>query len=154
MSRRTLFRLLLGILTVVFLPLGLAFLCVGALVDQPSSGRPAQFLVVGAIAFAAGVLLALGYVLLSRSETAERRRRRAGLRAPATVVRLQWNPQVRSGARISVRLTVRFPAAPTPDGTATRVMLLAPGRLVEGEEIPVLYDPADPANFEPVIAAP
>jgi hypothetical protein len=33
-------------------------------------------------------------------------------------------------------------------------MLLAPGRLVEGEEIPVLYDPADPANFEPVVAAP
>jgi hypothetical protein len=57
------------------------------------------------------------------------------------VVRLQWNPQVRSGARISVRLTVRFPAAPTPDGTVTRVMLLAPGRLVEGEEIPVPYDP-------------
>ena len=154
MSRRTLLRLVLGILTVVFLPLGGAFLFVGALVDQPSRGRPEHFLVVGAIACGAAVALALGFVFLSRSENAERRRRRAGLRALATVVRLQWNPQVRSGARISVRLTVRFPAAPTPDGTVTRVMLLAPGRLVEGEEIPVLYDPADPANFEPVVAAP
>ena len=75
------------------------------------------------------------------------RRRRAGDRAQATIVAARLNPYVRIGVLLSYTLTVRF----EPAGEVTRPLLVSPAtRLQAGDEIEVAYDPADPANFEPL----
>jgi hypothetical protein len=58
---------------------------------------------------------------------------------------------VRVNGRLALKLTVRFASAGTPDGTATTTILASPASgLTEGERIEIVYDPADPSNFEPV----
>ena len=58
---------------------------------------------------------------------------------------------MRVNGRLALKLTVRFPSAGTPDGTATTTILAAPSSGPrEGERIEITYDPADPSNFEPV----
>jgi hypothetical protein len=123
-------RLLTGILAVVFLPLGITF----AIVSGAGVGAP--FLAVGA-AFAA-VFLAL-----LRKERGRRARRQ--LRATAEVVSSKINHGVQLNAKRQLVLTVRIPGA----GEASGSFFWLPSNPV-GERIDVLYDPADPSNFEPV----
>ena len=133
-------RLLSGILAAVFLPLGVAFTVVGVVSMQ-------VFLYAGLPFLVAGLACAVAFVVLQRQEVARRRRRREGPRTSAEVVRAEWNPGVRVGSWLTVKLTVRFPAA----GTATRTVLIPPTmRLTEGGSLEILYDPQEPANFEPV----
>lgn len=143
-------RLVLGILAAVFLPLGLVFTVVGLTANEVDSGEPRDFLRLGIALAAVGAGFALAFLVASRREAERRRRRREGLRATAEVVRARVNPNVRVGSSVTVDLTVRFATAGTPDGTVTRTLLVAPfSRLEEGATIEILYDPADPSNFEP-----
>jgi hypothetical protein len=144
-------RLTLAILAVTFVPLGAVFVVVGLVVDDPDRGRPEAFLYVGGPLALAGLAFAVAFVLLWRREAARRRRRRQGLRTRAEVVRADVNWGVRVNGRPALRLTVRFPAASTSDGTVSGTFL-AGGRhdLTPGEWIEIVYDPAEPSNFEPV----
>src|SRR5689334_11401335 len=133
-------RLLSGILAAVFLPLGVAFTIVGAATMR-------TFLYVGLPFLVVGLVLAVAFLVLHRQEAGRRKRRRAGLRTAAEVVNAEWNPGVRIGTWLTVKLTVRFPAA----GTVARTVLLPPTmRLAQGGSIEVFYDPQEPSNFEPV----
>jgi len=142
-------RLLTGILAVVFLPLGVVFTIVGATADQLDRGEPESMLAVGLAIGAVGLAFALAFALLQRRELVLRRRRRDGLRTSAEVVSAELKHNVRSGAKVGLRLTVRF----TPAGTVSRTLLALPTSApAAGARIDVLYDPADPTNFEPVIS--
>ena len=148
-STRVVARLLLGILAVVFLPLGIVFTIVGATADQLDSGDPEDMLAVGLALGAVGLALTLAFAVLQRREIARRRRRREGLRTTAEIVDAQLNPNMRSGAKVALRLTVRF----VPAGTVSRTLLVLPTSApAAGARIDVLYDPADPTNFEPVLS--
>jgi hypothetical protein len=143
-------RLLSGILALVFVPLGATFVAVGLLSHHPDRGRPAAFLYVGTPFLVIGLGLAAACLVLRRREAERRRRRRAGLRATAEVVEATLNPHVRVGTSFALKLTVRIPGA----GTVTRTVFTSPfTRIDEGAEIDVLYDPGDPANFEPAARA-
>jgi hypothetical protein len=144
-------RLVLGILALTFVPLGVVFVIVGLVVDEPDRGRPEAFLYIGAPAALAGLAFAVAFIVLWRREAARRRRRRQGLRTKAEVVRADVNWHVRVNGRPALHLTVRFPAAGTSDGTVTGTFLARARREpAPGEWIDIVYDPADPSNFEPV----
>jgi hypothetical protein len=55
---------------------------------------------------------------------------------------------------VSGILAVTFlplPSLGTPEGTVTKTLFVSPSsRPAEGTSIEILYDPADPSNFEPV----
>jgi hypothetical protein len=143
-------RLVVGILAVTFLPIGLTFTIIGLVVDEPDRGRPEAFLYTGIALGLVGAGFALAFVVLWRREAERRRRRREGLRTTAEVVRAKLNPNVRTGSSMAMNLTVRFPSAGTPDGTVRRTLFVEPSsRLTEGARIEIVYDPADPSNFEP-----
>ena len=147
-------RLVVGILALTLLPLGVVFLAVGAVVDEPRRGRPEDFVAAGAVLALVGAGFALAFALLSRRAAARRRRRREGTRAMAEVVRADLNPSVRKGASVLLRLTVRLPAAGTPGGTVTgKFFVVPPSPFAVGEQVEIVHDPADPANFEPVALA-
>ena len=116
-------RLLLCIFAVTFQPIGIIF---------------------GAIFTAVGLVLAVAFGVLQRRELARRRRRRAGLRTTAEIVGVDLNHNVRSGARVSTNLTVRFAG-----NTVSTKFLALPNTYAEGTTVEVVYDPAEPANFEP-----
>ena len=142
-------RLLLFILAVVFLPLGIVFTIVGATADQLDRGEPESMLAVGLAIGGVGLVLALAFGALQRRELVLRRRRREGLRTTAEIVHAQLNHNVRSGAKVALRITVRF----VPAGTVSRTVLALPTSApAAGARIDVLYDPADPTNFEPVLS--
>jgi hypothetical protein len=145
-------RLTLGILAVTLVPLGVVFVVVGLVVDEPDRGRPEAFVYVGAPLAVVGLALAGAFFVLWRREVARRRRRRQGLRTKAEVVRADVDWRVRVNGRPALRLTVRFPAAAsTSDGTVSGTFLAgARHDLTPGEWIDVAYDPAEPSNFEPV----
>ena len=131
-------RLLLFILAVVFLPLGIVFTIVGATADRLDSGDPKDMLVVGLALGAVGLVLTLAFAVLQRREIARRQRRRAGLRTTAEIVDAQLNSNMRSGAKVALRLTVRF----VPAGTVSRTLLVLPTSApAAGARIDVLYDP-------------
>ena len=113
-------RLVLGILAVTFLPLGAVFVVIGLVVEEPDSGRPEDFVYVGAAIGLAGVVLAIAFAILWQREAARRRRRREGPRATAEIVRALPKPGVRSRDWMAVELTVRFPAAGTRHPDAVR----------------------------------
>jgi hypothetical protein len=139
-------RLTLGILSVVFLPLGVVFLVIGLVVDEPDSGDPAAFVYVGAGLGLVGLVCAVAFVVLWRKEAARRRRRRDGLRARVEVVRADVNWGVRVNGRPAVSLTVRGPG-----GDVSGTFLAGPALdLTPGQSIDILYDPLEPSNFEPV----
>lgn len=145
-------RLLLFILAVTFLPIGIIFGVIGLVADDVDRGEPEAFVYLGAVFTAVGLALALVFGVLQRREVARRRRRRAGLRASAEVVSARLNYNVRSGPRVSLNLTVRFPTAGTPDGTASTKLLVHPTSApAEGEWIEILYDPTEPSNYEPIL---
>ena len=136
-------RLLSGILAAVFLPLGLAFTIVGAATMR-------TFLYVGLPFLVVGFILGVVFLVLQRKESARRRRRREGPRTTAEVISVEWNPAVRVGTWLTVKLTVRF----VPAGTVAKTVLLPPNmRLTQGGSIEVFYDPQEPSNFEPVASA-
>jgi hypothetical protein len=133
-------RLLSGILAAVFLPLGLAFTVVGAAAMR-------TFLYVGLPFLVVGLILGVVFLVLQRKESARRRRRREGPRTTAEVISAEWNPGVRVGTWLTVKLTVRF----SPAGTVAKTVLIPPNmRLSQGGSIDVFYDPQEPSNFEPV----
>lgn len=103
-------RLTLGILAVTLVPLGVVFVVLGLILDQPDRGRPEAFLYVGAPLAVTGLASRSRSVLLWRREAARRQRRRQGLRTRAQVVRADVNWRVRLNGRPALRLTVRFPA--------------------------------------------
>jgi hypothetical protein len=136
-----------GILALVFTSLGVAFLAVGF---AGAGNDPEGFQIIGAASLAAGLVFA-GIALVARSRLrAAARRRREGDRARATIVRAQLQPYTRIGVLLTYTLTVRF----APAGEVTRKLLVPPSlALKAGEEIEVVYDPEDPANFEPAESA-
>jgi len=142
-------RLLLFIFAVTFLPIGIIFGAIGLLADDVDRGEPEAFAYLGAVFTAVGLVLAVAFGVLQRREIARRRRRRAGLRTTAEIVSVRLNPNVRSGAKVSTNLTVRF-----SDNTVSTKFLALPNTYAEGTTIEVVYDPAEPANFEPVTTAP
>jgi hypothetical protein len=143
-------RLVLGILAVTFLPLGLVFTMIGLVAEDVDRGEPEAFVYLGVPLAVLGAAFAVAFVALMRREAERRRRRRAGLRATVEVVRAQLNASVRSGSRIALNLTVRSPVAGPPDGTVSTTLLCDPRNApAEGSRIDILYDPADPSNFEP-----
>jgi hypothetical protein len=130
-------RLLSGILTAVFLPLGIVFLILGAATDQGFAGGGAAFT-------AAGLVCAAVFGVLMRKEAARRRRRHDGLRADVEVVAAVLKPGIRLGVFLTYDLTVRIAGQ-----TVTERVLVVPGTLLEpGGTVAVRYDPAEPANFE------
>ena len=137
-------RLLTGILATVFLPLGLAFIAIGLLAGDVDRGEPEGFVSAGIPLAAVGLALAAAFLMLRRREAARRARRTR--RAVGEVVSARMNTGVRSNGRFALRLTVRF----DPAGTATTAVMWDPMRpLPPGERIEVVYDPEDPASFEP-----
>ena len=143
-------RMLLFIFAVTFLPMGIIFGAIGLLADDVDRGEPEAFAYLGAVFTAVGLALAIAFGVLQRREFARRRRRRAGLRTTAEIVSVRLNPNVHSGARVSTHLTVRFAGA----AEVSTKFLALPYTYTEGATIEVLYDPAEPANFEPVTTAP
>jgi hypothetical protein len=143
-------RLLLFIFAATFLPMGIVFGVIGLVADDVDRGEPEAFVYLGAVFTAVGVLLAIAFGVLQRRELARRRRRRAGLRTTAEIVSVRLNPSVHSGARVSTHLTVRFVGA----GEVSTTLLALPHAYTEGATVEVLYDPAEPANFEPFTTAP
>lgn len=142
-------RLLSGILAVVVLPLGIVFTTIGLVADDVDSGSPEDFLKLGLLLLAVGLLLAVVFAVSWRGAAAAKRRRREGARAQARIIQARLHPGVRVGVLLTYDLTVAFPAA---GGEVTRRVMIAPNvQLTPGEEIEVAYDPADPANFEPAI---
>ena len=139
-------RLVLGILAAVLLPLGVVFVLVGLLVEEPDRGEPETFIYVGAPLAAAGLALGVAFLVASRREAARRERRQAGLRAHAEVVRADVNWSVRVNGRPALRLSIRLPGAGTVSGT----FLAGLDNPAPGDVIEVLYDPLEPSNFEPV----
>ncbi len=143
-------RLVSGILALTFLPMGVVFTLIGLLADDVDKGEPIVFAYIGIPLALIGLGFAVIFVVLMRREVERRRRRRAGLRASVEVVRSHINPSVRSGRKLALELTVRMPNAGTPDGTVQQTFLVDPNHApAEGSRIEVLYDPHDPANFEP-----
>jgi hypothetical protein len=142
-------RLLLFIFAATFLPMGIIFGAIGLLADDVDRGDPEAFAYLGAVFTAVGLVLAIGFGVLTRREVQRRRRRRAGLRTTADVVSVRLNPSVHSGAKVSTNLTVRFSGL-----TVSTKFLELPNTYQEGARIEVVYDPAEPANFEPVTSAP
>ena len=143
-------RLLLFIFAATFLPMGIIFLVIGLVADDVDRGEPEAFVYLGGVFTVVGGVLAIAFGVLQRREVARRRRRRAGLRTTAEIVSVRLNPSVHSGARVSTHLTVRFAGA----GEVSTKFLALPYTYTEGATIEVVYDPAEPANFEPVTTAP
>ena len=138
-------RLVLGILAATFIPLGLAFTVIGLTVDEVDRGSPEAFAYAGIPILLVGLAVGGAFLVLWRKERARRARRRAGLRAQAEIVSADVNWHVRVNGRPSLKLTVRF-----GDTTATGTFLAGGDySLRTGDAIEVLYDPAEPANFEP-----
>ena len=139
-------RIVTGILAATFVPLGVVFTLIGLLADDVDRGSPEAFAYVGIPFLVAGIACAATFFVLWRRERARRARRRAGLRATAEIVSADVNWHVRVNGRPSMRLTVRF-----GDNTVTGTFLAGgSNRVAAGEPIDVLYDPGEPANFEPV----
>ena len=137
-------RLVSGILAAVFLPLGVIFSLIGLLADDVDRGEPEGFLYAGLPLALIGAGFAVAFAVLQRRERARRARRTT--RATAEVVEARINTGVRSSGKFGLRLTVRF----EPAGTATASLMWDPMQpLRPGDRVEVLYDPADPANFEP-----
>lgn len=138
-------RLVTGILAVTLLPLGLVFVIIGATADSVQRGTPEGFLYAGVPIAAAGLVCPVVFVLLTRRETARRRRRAA--RATAEVLSVRLSHNVRSGAKVRMQLTVRIPGGEPVSGR----FMVVPGREpAPGSRIEVAYDRDDTANFEPV----
>ena len=137
-------RLLTGILAAVFLPLGVIFSLIGLLADDVDRGTPEGFLYAGLPLLAVGAGFAIAFATLVRREGQRRARRTA--RATAEVVEARMNTGVRSSGKFATRLTVRFDPAGT---VSTQVMWDPMQPLQPGDAIEVVYDPGDPASFEP-----
>ena len=136
-------RLLTGILAAVFLPLGIVFTIIGLAADDVDRGSPEGFLYAGLPLAAVGVAFAVAFVVLMRQ--ARGRKARRTQRASAEVLDASINHGVQLNAKRQLTLTVRFPAA----GEVTGKFFWYPSIPV-GERIDVMYDPDEPANFEPV----
>ena len=138
-------RLVFGILAVTFLPIGVIFTVIGLTVDEVDEGDPKVFAYIGIPLLVVGLGFAVAFFVLWRKERARRARRRAGLRARAEIVSADVNWSVRVNGRPAIRLTVRW-----GDTTASGTFLAGGDySLRAGDTIEVLYDPAEPTNFEP-----
>ncbi|MEA2347879.1 MAG: hypothetical protein QOG62_1666 [Thermoleophilaceae bacterium] len=145
-----LLRLLITIWAFVLTLLGVTFLIVGSVVG----GQVQVFVPLGgALSAGALVLWVVAGVLWSRVR-AERQRRREGRRVEAEVVEARLHQMTRVGVMLTYTLTVRFSPQGVREETVTRTVLVPPTLALEpGSKIEIQYDPADPANFEPIGAA-
>ena len=138
-------RLLTGIFGIVFTSLGVTFTILG-LVGQD------RFLTFGIPALIVGLASFTICALLFRRAAGLSRRRRDGRRAQAEITDVVLHPNIRIGAMLTVDLSVRIPSV--PGGPFTRRVLVPPTMSIgAGDQIELLYDPADPANFEPAVTA-
>ena len=113
----------------------------GLLVDD---GKP--FVICGAVAIGIGIAFAISFVSLTRRfRTRDERRKREGVRDTALVEKAELKTHIRNGVLLTYDVTLRFDAA----GKISSRVAVVPGTgLVEGTEIPILYDPMEPANLE------
>jgi hypothetical protein len=112
------------------------------------SGDRSGLAVGGAVMVALGLAAALTAWLL-HSRVIRKRLRRTE-RAQADVVQAQLHTMTRIGAMLTYTVTVRFAPLAGMEDEFTRKLLVPPTRPLEaGKRIEVLYDPRDPANFEP-----
>ena len=134
-------RLVTGILTAVLIPLGAVFVLVGLFVDD---GR--AFVICGAVALGMGTAFAISFVSLTRHFRArDERRKQEGVRDTALVEEAELQTYIRNGVLLTYDVTLRFAAA---GKISARVSVVPGTELVEGAEVPILYDPTEPANFE------
>jgi len=138
-------RLVFGILALTFVPIGVIFTVIGLTVDEVDEGDPQVFAYIGIPMLVVGLGFAGAFFVRWRKERARRARRRAGLRARAEIVSADVNWSVRVNGKPALKLTVRF-----GDTTASGTFLAGGDfSLRTGDTIEVLYDPAEPSNFEP-----
>jgi hypothetical protein len=138
-------RLVFGILALTFVPIGVIFTVIGLTVDEVDEGDPQAFVYIGIPILAVGLGFAGAFFVLWRKDRARRARRRAGLRARAEILSANVNRSVRVNGKPALKLTVRF-----GDTTASGTFLAGGDySLRTGDTIEVLYDPAEPTNFEP-----
>jgi hydrogenase-4 membrane subunit HyfE len=142
-------RLMTGIWALVLVLLGVVFVTLGLVLGDDQR----TFADVGAAILALGVVLALVAWLLHSRARAERRRRREGAHAVAEVLDARLHTMTRIGVMLTYTATVRFAPAGAAERDITRTLLVPPTHpLVAGQRIEICYDPADPANFEPLSA--
>ena len=91
----------LGILAVTLVPLGVVFVVLGLVMDEPDRGGPEAFLYVGVPLALTGLIFTLAFIVLWRREAARRQRRRQGLRTRAEVVHadVDWRVRVKDKPR-------------------------------------------------------
>jgi hypothetical protein len=107
---------------------------------------------IGAVMLALGLGAALIAWLVHRLARAERARRSE--RAVAQIIRARLHTMTRIGVMLTYTLTVRFAPSGGAEAELTRKVLVPPTHPLEaGERIEILYDPANPGNFEPASAA-
>jgi hypothetical protein len=132
--------LVLGILTLVFSVLGIAYTIVGL------AGGPDAFTILGPVCL--GTALVCGAILVPLRARARAAQEAMTARGRATVAGVELHPYVRVGSLVNVTLTVRLAGREV----SRRVNVSPLLRLEPGAEIEVAYDPADPARFEPLLA--
>jgi hypothetical protein len=132
--------LVLGILTLVFSVLGIAYTIVGF------AGGPDAFTILGPVCL--GTALVCGAILVPLRARARAAQEAMTARGRATVAGVELHPYVRVGSLVNVTLTVRLAGREV----SRRVNVSPLLRLEPGAEIEVAYDPADPARFEPLLA--
>jgi hypothetical protein len=130
----------LAIVALVFSLLGIAYTVVGV------AGGPASILGPACLAAA----LVLGGVFVPLRARARAAQAALTARGPATVVGVELHPYVRVGSLVNVTLTVRLAGREV----SRRVNVSPLLRLEPGAEIDVVYDPGDPANFQPAPGSP
>jgi hypothetical protein len=131
----------LAILALVFSLLGVAYTVVGF------AGGPDAFTILGPACLA--VALVFGAILLPVRARARAAQAALTARGRAEVVGVELHPYVRVGSLVNVTLTVRLAGREVRRRLNVSPLL----RLDPGSQIEVVYDPGDPANFEPRGAA-
>jgi hypothetical protein len=127
----------LAIAALVFSLLGVAYTVVGV------AGGPGAFTILGPACVAAA--LVLGAILVPLRARARAAQAALTARGRATVVGVELHPYVRVGSLVNVTLTVQLAGCEV----SRRVNVSPLLRLEPGAEIDVVYDPGDPANFQP-----
>jgi hypothetical protein len=139
---RGVLRLALTNVAIVSVTLGVGYVALAL-----AGGRD-EFLAPGVGFLAVGLALVVATLALRARAARERAARTA--RARATVVAVKPHPYIRIGNTVTVTLTVAFGGS-----TFSRRLRVSPWvRLHPGpdEEIDVVYEPGNPANFEPAKA--
>jgi hypothetical protein len=107
---------------------------------------------LGIVMLAIGIGLGLIAALVHLRARVERARRTE--RAVAEIVRARLHTMTRIGVMLTYTLTLRFAPSGGAETELTRKVLVPPTHPLEpGKRVEILYDPANPGNFEPASAA-